>query len=216
MKIKRNYDHVAQDKIVNEHGDGVSWIRGPLLGRGTFGRVHKASLRIKHQSKYKSCFPCEMAVKSAEVSVAGTLLVEREIMSNLKVCPYVIQCFGEETTMGYNGDLAYNILLEYGSGGSLADRIRKSGGNGLSEQEVKKHTRSILRGLKHINGMGYVHCDLKPGNILLVPNDTGKGGNIDSIEFRAKIGDFGLGQEAGLATLSEGYNYVFIARGCDR
>ncbi|KAK6147896.1 hypothetical protein DH2020_018808 [Rehmannia glutinosa] len=108
-----------------------------------------------------------------------------EIMRNLNMCPYVINCFGEETTMGENGVMTYNLLLEYGSGGTLADRIKKSG---LPELEVRAHTRSILRGLNHVHGIGYVHCDLKPHNILLVPN-SGRGGRT---EFRAKIGDFGL------------------------
>ncbi|KAL3626152.1 hypothetical protein CASFOL_029701 [Castilleja foliolosa] len=185
--MKRDDHHlVVQEKTLNKQGDGVSWIRGPLLGRGTYGRVHKATLRRidKHVS-----FPFEMAVKSAEISVSGTLSVEKEIMNNLKGCPYIIQCFGDETTMGYDGDLAYNILLEYASGGSLSERIKKSsGGKGLSEREVKAYTRSILRGLKHIHDMGYVHCDLKPSNILLVKNDIVG-------EFRAKIGDFGLAKK---------------------
>ncbi|GFQ03422.1 mitogen-activated protein kinase kinase kinase yoda, partial [Phtheirospermum japonicum] len=48
-----------------------------------------------------------------------------------------------------------------------------------------QNTRSIPRGLNGIHGLGYVHCDLKPDNILLVPS-------AGITEFRAKIGDFGL------------------------
>ncbi|KAL6576521.1 hypothetical protein OROHE_000302 [Orobanche hederae] len=132
-----------------------------------------------------------MAVKSAQVSDSSTLRKERVIMMTLNDCPYVIKCFGEETTLGYKGETStYNLLLEYASGGTLADRIKKTRGRGLSELEVKMHTRSILRGLSYIHGHGYVHCDLKPDNILLVPN----GGNI---EFSAKIGDFGLAKHEG-------------------
>ncbi|KAK6787534.1 hypothetical protein RDI58_016059 [Solanum bulbocastanum] len=46
---------------------------------------------------------------------------------------------------------------------------------------------SMLRGLNHIHAIGYVHCDMKPENVLLVPSSS-KG----SVEFRAKIGDLGL------------------------
>ncbi|KAL6576516.1 hypothetical protein OROHE_000297 [Orobanche hederae] len=181
MAIQRNGD--VREKDENEYGDGVAWVRGPMLGEGSFGRVYKATLRNSSTSRY-SCLPSEMAVKSAEVSVSGTLQKEKEIMNNLYGSPYVIQCFHEETTSGDNGVMAYNLLLEYGSGGTLADRIKKSGGNGLPEHEVRMHTRSILRGLNHIHGTGYVHCDLKPENILLVPN-------IFADKYRAKIGDFG-------------------------
>ncbi|GFP84734.1 mitogen-activated protein kinase kinase kinase 2 [Phtheirospermum japonicum] len=163
--MRRNND------VVNEYGDGIQWTRGSILGKGSFGRVYKATLK-NSRSKY-SYFPSEMAVKSAEVSVSSTLQKEREIMNNLDGSPYVITCFGEETTIGDKGMMAYNVLLEFASGGTLADRIKKL--SGLPEHEVRAHTRSILRGLNGIHGLGYVHCDLKPDNILL-----------------AKIGDLGL------------------------
>ncbi|KAL3633086.1 hypothetical protein CASFOL_026070 [Castilleja foliolosa] len=167
---------------VNEYGDGTQWIRGSVLGEGSFGRVYKATLNSR--SKY-SCYPPEMAVKSAEVSASSTLQKEREILNNLDGNPYVIACFGEETTIGDNGVMAYNVLLEFASGGTLADRIEKL--SGLPEHEVRVHTRSILRGLNLIHGLEYVHCDLKPDNILLVPSD-----GYGITEFQAKIGDFGL------------------------
>ncbi|KAL6576528.1 hypothetical protein OROHE_000309 [Orobanche hederae] len=178
------------EDAVNEYGDGFAWIRGSIIGKGSFGRVYKATLK-NPKSKYR-CFPSVMAVKSAEVSCSGTIQKEREVMSNLNASPYLIKCFGDETTLGENGVMAYNLLLEYGSGGTLADRIKKYGGKGLPELEVRMHTRSILRGLNHIHGIGYVHCDLKPENILLVV-DGGKGGNMT--EFQAKIGDFGLAKK---------------------
>ncbi|CAA0827312.1 mitogen-activated protein kinase kinase kinase 20 [Striga hermonthica] len=137
------------------------------------------------------CFPPEMAVKSADASCSCALQKEKEVLANLGASPYVIYCFGDETTRGDNGSIAYNLLLEYASGGTLADRIAKSGGGGLPEVEVKMHARSILRGLCHVHDAGYVHCDLKPDNILLVPRDAG-GSGIDGARFTAKIGGFGL------------------------
>ncbi|KAL3835460.1 hypothetical protein ACJIZ3_010196 [Penstemon smallii] len=180
-------ENLVQEKGVNEYGDGVVWFRGSLLGKGGFGCVYLATLK-NPTSKY-SYFPSLMAVKSAEVSASGSIQKEREVLSNVKGCPDIIKCFGEETTIGENGIMVYNLLLEYGSGGTLADKIKKSGGKGLPELEARVYTRSILRGLNHIHEIGYVHCDLKPENILLLPNGRKGGGGT---EFRAKIGDFGL------------------------
>lgn len=101
-----------------------------------------------------SHFPSIMAVKSIEVSVSGSIQKEREVFSNVKGCPSIIKCFGEEITMGDNGVMVYNLLLEYGSGKTLADRIKKFGGNLLPEFEVKAYARCILRGLNHIHGIG--------------------------------------------------------------
>ncbi|XAR67804.1 Mitogen-activated protein kinase kinase kinase [Bertholletia excelsa] len=165
-------------------GDGAAWLRGSMIGEGSFGSVYVAT------SKKHGCFPAVMAVKSAEVSDSGSLQKERETLSSIGRCPYVIQCFGEETTMGYNGHMIYNLLLEYCPGGTLADLIKKSGGRGLPEHEVRHYTRSILRGLSHIHNCGFVHCDLKPENLLLVPNTRGNG-----TKFTVKIGDFGLSKK---------------------
>lgn len=175
---------MVQDTGVNEYGDGVAWFRGSMLGKGAFGRVYLATLKNPN-SKY-SYYPSLMAVKSAEVSASASIQKEREVLSNVQGCPYIIRCYGEETTMGKNSSMVYNLLLEYGSGGTLADKIKKSGASGLPEIEARLYARSILRGLSHIHGLGYVHCDLKPDNVLLVPSRGGKA------ESWAKIADFGL------------------------
>ncbi|KAI5660387.1 hypothetical protein M9H77_29180 [Catharanthus roseus] len=180
--------------VNNKYGDGVAWFRGVMLGKGSFGSVYLATLK-NPRSKY-SCLPPFMAVKSAEVSVSGSIQKEKEILSNVKGCPNIIRCYGEETTTGENGTMVYNLLLEYGSGGTLADRIKNSGGKGLSEfDEVRGYTKSLLLGLSYIHEIGYVHCDMKPENILLVHHNRRDG----ITQFRAKIGDFGLAKREQLS-----------------
>ncbi|KAL1533278.1 mitogen-activated protein kinase kinase kinase 20-like [Salvia divinorum] len=174
----------------NSYGDGIAWVRASMIGRGSFGRVYLATLR-KPSSKGSS-LPAVMAVKSAEVSSSASLQKEREVYTNLQRNPYIIQCYGDEITIGSSGTMAFNLMLEYGSAGTLARKISASGGNGLAESEAKLHTRSILRGLRHIHELGYVHCDLKPDNILLVPI-RGAGG------IRAKIGDLGLARRVSIS-----------------
>ncbi|KAJ0508945.1 putative mitogen-activated protein kinase kinase kinase STE-STE11 family [Helianthus annuus] len=165
------------------YGDGAAWVRGVMIGKGSFGCVFITNLK-NDKSRY-SLYPPVMAVKSAEVSASGSIQKEKEVMDNISGCPYVIKCFGEEITNGESGRMVYNMLLEYGSGGTLADVIKSSNGKGLPELEVRRHARSILRGLSHIHNRGYVHCDLKPQNVLMVANEGKAGGLI------AKIVDLG-------------------------
>ncbi|KAF2322384.1 hypothetical protein GH714_013152 [Hevea brasiliensis] len=86
--------------------------------------------------------------------------------------------------MSKDGKMLYNLLLEYASGGTLADLKKRSGGYGLPESDVKRYTRPILKGINYIHSHDYVHCDLKPDNVLLVPSGDG--------DFVPNIGDFGL------------------------
>ncbi|KAL6223202.1 hypothetical protein ACLB2K_006591 [Fragaria x ananassa] len=74
-------------------------------------------------------------------------------------------------------------IQEFAAGGTIRDRIENSA---LSECEFKEFTKFVLSGLQCIHDKGYVHCDIKPDNILLVHD-------MDSpVDFVAKIGDFGL------------------------
>ncbi|GKB16124.1 mitogen-activated protein kinase kinase kinase 17-like protein [Tanacetum coccineum] len=196
-KKRKNQEQDQQHSI--NYGDGMSWFRGCLIGKGCYGSVFLANLK-KPKSRHSS-YPRIMAVKSAEVSVSGSIQKEKEILDNIRGCRNVIKCYGEEITNGENNNqMVYNLLLEYGSGGTLADVIKESNnGNGLREFNVKRYARSILRGLCHIHNCGYVHCDLKPENILLVGNSVNK--------FSAKIGDLGLAKRAKQSKKSKSDTY---------
>ncbi|KAL6996736.1 hypothetical protein U1Q18_006865 [Sarracenia purpurea var. burkii] len=197
MKRKQEDDDVRseimeyQRKSTRKYGgDGMAWFRGAMIGKGSSGSVYLATSK-KPRSRY-GYFPEVMAVKSAEVSVSGLIQKERQVFSNIGRCPNVMECFGEEITTSESGQMVYNLLLEYGSGGTLGGLIKKSGGRGLPESDVRRYARTILRGLNHIHECGYVHCDLKLANILLVRrNSTGS-----PTEFAGKIGDFGLAKRA--------------------
>ncbi|XP_059643066.1 mitogen-activated protein kinase kinase kinase 20-like [Cornus florida] len=187
MKRKQELElqYKVEQKSACKFGDGVAWLRGAMIGKGSYGSVYFADSK-KPRLRY-SYLPSVIAVKSAEVSISGSIQKEREVLSNIQWCPYIIRCFGDEITTSENGEMVYNLLLEYGPGGTLAGLIKKSSGCGLPESDVRCYTRSILRGLNHIHESRYVHCDMKPENIILLPITTGA-----VTKFKAKIGDFGL------------------------
>ena len=154
-------------------------VKGNLLGRGRHGRVYSA-FSFNHT-------PHHLAVKSAFYSHSSLLAKEKRILSELQHCPEIVHCYGDDSTME-EGVETYNLFLEYAPGGSLADLIRNSGGT-LPESNVQLYTRMILKGLCHIHEKGYVHCDIKPSNILIFPLEDG--GN------KVKIADFGLAKRIG-------------------
>ncbi|XP_059431678.1 mitogen-activated protein kinase kinase kinase 20-like [Corylus avellana] len=178
--MKRAREEEEDDEYSLLYG-ALSWCRGPMIGQGTFGSVYRADM------KKPRAFGSVVAVKSADPLKGGSLLWEKTVLDALQGCPHVIQTFGADTTKPRNSIVLYNVLLEFASGGSLYDLIVKSGCGGLSESDVRKHTKSMLVGLKHIHDRGFVHCDLKPDNVLLVPTADG---------FEVKIADFGVAKKA--------------------
>ncbi|KAK4714001.1 hypothetical protein R3W88_019908 [Solanum pinnatisectum] len=120
------------------------WKKLKLLGRGSYGTVSLAT-PLTH---YYTLFA---AVKSAED--------ER--------LEYVIKCFGEDVSIK-NGKKTYNLLLEYAAGGTLHDLIHKSK-MVLGESEAAYYAFQILVGICHVHRKGFIHCDLKPANILVFP-----------------------------------------------
>ncbi|GMN30153.1 hypothetical protein TIFTF001_002714 [Ficus carica] len=157
----------------------MKWARGETIGYGSFATISKAtpSNSSAHQ------FPSLMAVKSSEACWSDSLKNEKRVLDTIGSCPQIIRCFGDEHSIE-NGEELHNLLLEYASGGSLADRVKTNGGR-LSESEIRRHAKSILKGLYAIHAKGFVHCDIKLQNILVFDDGA------------AKIADFGLAKETG-------------------
>ncbi len=79
------------------------------------------------------------------------------------------------------------IVMEYVPGGSLADALGRDGR--LAAPEVGLLAAQVADALAGAHGLGLVHCDVKPSNILL-----GEGG-------QAKLSDFGLARWMASASL---------------
>ncbi len=80
------------------------------------------------------------------------------------------------------GDLIQYIVMEYIEGITLKEHIERSGS--LSWRDALYFTIQILRGLQHAHDRGIVHRDVKPQNIMLLPDGT------------IKVTDFGIARFA--------------------
>ncbi|KAM7529269.1 hypothetical protein LguiB_032679 [Lonicera macranthoides] len=118
-----------------------------------------------------------------------SLKLEGHILCELQGCLEIITCFGDDFRIE-NGTEFYNLLLEFAPEGTLANLIEALGCR-LPEWEVRWYAYKLLKGLSHIHDEGYVHCDIKPSNILVFPSPRSGGINY------LKIADFGLAKKRG-------------------
>lgn len=154
----------------------MTWIKLTVLGSGSYGTVSLAApMNVDPSSTICA------AVKSAEVERSSSLREEGEILRALRGSEYVIECFGEDVSVE-NGINTYNLMLEYAPGGTLHDLIHSSY---IGESEAAYYAFQILKGISHVHRQGFIHCDLKPANVLVFPP-------TDEQYMRLKLADFGL------------------------
>ncbi|KAK1588659.1 hypothetical protein Q3G72_025601 [Acer saccharum] len=163
----------------------MQWVKVRVLGKGSYGVV---TLAVNSEDP---SLP-SIAVKSSRLEDSHSLKSlekEKRILDHLYGSPHILAFLTDTVSFDDQlGGWAYDLFLEYAPGGSLSDLIKKCGGC-LPEREVQDYTRMILKGLCGVHKKGYVHCDLKPDNILVLPL-------LDGTNY-LKIADFGLAKEPG-------------------
>ncbi|KAK8660029.1 hypothetical protein V6N13_050965 [Hibiscus sabdariffa] len=169
----------------------VRVVKIKVLGEGCFGVVHLVKTIAPVYNKV-------YAMKSADENHSSSMRKEEEILQQFVDSPNVVRCHGGFTSVERERGVVYNMFMEYAAEGSLLNLMRKNGGR-IPERDVNCYTRMILEGLFDIHQKGFVHCDLKPGNILVFPprEDTG----LASL----KIGDFGLAKQVGVSKVKYGF-----------
>ncbi|KAK8665846.1 hypothetical protein V6N13_006004 [Hibiscus sabdariffa] len=144
------------------NGIVVEWTKVKTLGSGSYGQVHLAKLPNLVSGDHLLA-----AVKSCAYPRSDSIQKELHILRQFQDSDKIVKCFGDVVSLK-NGVTVYNLFLEYDSSGTLRDLIRRYGGN-TSEPAVKCYIKMLFEGLRCIHAKGYVHCDLKPKNILVFP-----------------------------------------------
>ncbi|GAA6057743.1 hypothetical protein JCM3770_001717 [Rhodotorula araucariae] len=157
---------------------GMKWIKGALIGAGSFGSVYLGMNPIMGSL---------MAVKQVELPTGNSHNEERKksMLEALEREIELLKVLQHENIVQYldssTDDKHLNIFLEYVPGGSVAALLQNYGA--FEEALVSKFVRQILTGLDYLHEREIIHRDIKGANIL-VDNK----GNI-------KISDFGISKK---------------------
>ena len=100
--------------------------------------------------------------------------------------PNIVRFYGLEE----DGDLAF-LLMDYIEGTTLRKEIHRLNGQPFLMQRILEIMRPVCSALHYAHQSGFVHCDVKPANIMIHTNGT------------VLVSDFGIARisEASTATL---------------
>ncbi|KAH6654067.1 STE/STE11 protein kinase [Truncatella angustata] len=173
-------DEELQSFLAGESWDDNKWMKGALIGQGSFGSVYLALHAITGEL---------LAVKQVETpspgansqndsrkkSMIDALKREISLLRDLRH-PNIVQYLGCSSSQEY-----LNIFLEYVPGGSVQTMLNSYGA--LPEPLVRSFVRQILQGLSYLHGQDIIHRDIKGANILVDNKGT------------IKISDFGISKK---------------------
>ena len=154
--------HLGQYRILDE------------LGRGGMGRVFKAM----HQTMGRQVALKVLAPDLTKTDRAKELF-RREVRAAAKLNhPNIVTAYDANQA----GDRCF-LAMEFVDGPNLSQLVKEKGRLGI--EEACEYIRQAALGLAYAHGLGLVHRDVKPANLLV---QKGSGGPL------VKILDFGLAQ----------------------
>ncbi|KAJ1766647.1 mitogen-activated protein kinase kinase kinase [Coemansia sp. RSA 1843] len=177
------------------------WIKGKLIGKGSFGHVHVALnagtgeviavKQIRLPTSLCAAAPDQQQQQTETATAAGSgergkdqlqeeairmMYTEIELLQDMDH-ENIVQLLGFEVARG-----VMSMFLEYVPGGTVQSLVQQHGP--LPESVVHSFLRQVLAGLGYLHDRGILHRDIKGANILV--DETGT----------CKISDFGISRKA--------------------
>jgi serine/threonine protein kinase len=147
------------------------------LAAGGYGLVTKA----RHRDTGRTVAIKFLVPDDDDEDTGADMLMEARFLAACDGVPFVV---GFHELVRYPDCPNLYLVMEY-VGPSIADLLRKQGGEGsllpLQESTVRAVMRQLLTAAAGMHARGVVHCDIKPDNILVAEDHS-----------VVKICDFGL------------------------
>ncbi|MCX6970170.1 MAG: serine/threonine-protein kinase [Verrucomicrobia bacterium] len=149
------------------------------LGRGGFGAVYQA-----RRQKDGAQVAIKVMLSQADATEDAVQRFKREMEVNRQLDhPNIVRFIESGSHKG-----AFYFVMELCDGASLMDVFNRNRGP-LTPEQLMPHALKALEGLAFAHSKGFVHRDLKPGNILIHKGV-------------ARVADFGMSKSFQMAGLS--------------
>lgn len=160
-----------------------------VLGRGGMGVVYEAADPVIDR---------KVAIKVLPNTLASDPLARERLLREARLAGQLLHPNVVAVFEAGEADGVMFLVLERVSGGSAADRIKRDGA--LDWQLATRIAIDACRGLDAIHNAGFLHLDVKPGNILLPQTGNIPTGSASGV--LAKLADFSLSAaDAGVSGL---------------
>ena len=171
MKIPISHELLVPQ---NKGNPNEKYIRGKIIGKGTFGNVYESKNLIFNNKVAMKVIP-----KNEKMD---NVFIQNEIDILKKLShPNIVRIYEF-----YESCNCFYLINEFCSEGELFDYINNSK---LNEQQLSSIFYQVFSGLKYLHENNILHRDLKPENILIFKKETDV---LDKQEyFWIKIIDFG-------------------------
>jgi len=154
VEIKEQYDFIRQ------------------IGEGGMGKVYEAYDRVLNR---------RVAIKRVKPELVRNAYIREQFLSEARMVALLRHpCIVEIYTVIESESSLY-LVFEYVDGQSLETRLDIDGR--LPFSQAKKIFQHVCDGLTYAHAQDIVHCDLKPGNIMILEDDM------------AKVMDFGVARK---------------------
>lgn len=151
-----------------------------LLGAGAFGEVYLATDRHLSDADHDARVALKVLSPRHDDPFDRRQLAEEAMKARRINHPFVVRVFDRGTTEQDEDFIVYELVER----GSLQHWLRKRR-LPLPPREAAALMAKIARGLQAAHAAGLIHCDLKPGNIMMTADND------------PKISDFGIAIRAG-------------------
>jgi serine/threonine protein kinase len=132
-----------------------------FLGRGGMADVYRV---------YDSKRSVELALKLLHADLAQDVIFLRRFRREAQTLarlqhPHIVRFFGFE-----QDDLQAFMLMEFVDGSTLRSEIFRAQGKGMPLERILGIMKPVCAALQYAHGQGFIHCDIKPANIMLDKN----------------------------------------------